>query len=31
MEEEAQNLENKLGRQHAAAVDSVLATAAETD
>ena len=31
MEEEAQDLEDGLRRRHAAAADSVLATAAETD
>jgi hypothetical protein len=31
MEKEAQGLENELGRRRAAAADSVLATAAETD
>jgi hypothetical protein len=31
MEEEAQDLEDELRRRHAAAADSVLATAAETD
>ena len=31
MEEEAQDLEDELKRRHAAAADSVLATAAETD
>jgi len=31
MEEEAQGLQNELGRRRAAAADSVLATAAETD
>jgi hypothetical protein len=31
MEEEAQGLENELGRRRAAAADNVLATAAETD
>jgi hypothetical protein len=31
MEEEAQDLEDELRRRHAAAADSVLATAAEMD
>jgi hypothetical protein len=31
MEEEAQGLQNELGRRRATAADSVLATAAETD